>query len=358
MTDQIQFTIKPELLPVLGKISGHPLSPVSPFRYGKDTDTAGGIGLLAALGICDAQGTIAADKKDAVSSLARAESFTRIYLTTPQRVTEYIVYFAPDGKIVGVSNDHGIQLITFPAPNDAMLAQIRQTIGFSRYRSIPFDAHLNRAETLVLSAMIDLQRKEILKKFADGKKADRIAVSAEDVLEMLRNPPENFPWFSGDFVSLFSQARIPVPGDIFGIFASLEEKKHIARAEEKYRLSDEGIVLARSHLLPSMYLTVTTGKGQPSGKTNIAGFSCIISGIHDLLYIDYNADEVELEAVSSAGIHDMVKTFLTDRSVPGALDTKPAAVPEGGNDHRFCPQCGAPLHSGIRFCGTCGAPVT
>ena len=68
MTDQTQFTIKPELLTVLGKISGMTLSPVSPFRYGNDTDAAGGISELAALGICDAKGTITADKKDAISS--------------------------------------------------------------------------------------------------------------------------------------------------------------------------------------------------------------------------------------------------------------------------------------------------
>jgi len=358
VTDQIQFTIKPELLPVLGKIAGHPLSPVSPFRYGKDADTAGGIGRLAALGICDAQGTIAPDKKDAVSLLARAEGFTRIYLTTPQRVTEYIAYFGPDGRIAGVSNDHGIQLVTFPAPNDAMLEQIRQTIGFSRYRSIPFDAHLNRAETLVLSAMIDLQRKEILRKYADGKKADRIAVSDQDVREMLTNPPGSFQWFSSEFVSLFPQEKIPGPGEIAGVFASLAEKKHIKRAKKGYSLSDEGVIIARSHLLPSAYLTLTTGRGQPSGKTDIAGFSCIISGIHDLLYIDFNADEVEFEAVSSAGIHDMVKTFLTDRSVLAAMDTKPPAGPAGEQGHRFCQQCGAPLHPGIRFCGTCGGPVT
>src|SRR5512137_1693729 len=137
MTDQIQFTIKPELLSLLGKISGMTLSPVSPFRYGKVTDTAGGIAELAALGICDAKGTITADKKDAISSLASAEAFTRIYLTTPQRVMEYIAYFAPDGKIVGVTNDSGMQMITFPAPNEAMLELIRQTIGFSRTMSVP-----------------------------------------------------------------------------------------------------------------------------------------------------------------------------------------------------------------------------
>jgi hypothetical protein len=347
MTDQIQFTIKPELLAALGKISGVTLSPVSPLRYGKETDTAGGVAQLAALGICDAKGTIPPDKKDAVASLARAEAFTRIYLTTPRRVIEYIAYFAPDGKIVGVTNDGGMQLVTSPAPNDAMLELIRQTIGFSLYRSFPFVVQLNRAETLVFAAMIDLQRKEMLRKFADGKTAERIAVSTKDVLEMLKIPPGNIQWFSSAFADLFSPAHVPKPEDADGVFQSLAAKGLIMLSGKKYALSDDGILLARNHLMPSMYLTLTTGKGQPSGKTNVAGFSCIISGIHDLLYIDYHADQVELQAVASAEIHEYAKTFLTDRSVLA-----------GGKERRFCPQCGIPLKPGLKFCSSCGAKIS
>ena len=358
MTDQIQISIKPELLPVLGKISGLTLSPVSPFRFGKETDITGGTAQLTALGICDAEGMITADKKDIVSSLAMAEAFTRIYLTTPRRVIEYIAYFAPDGRIAGLTNDGGMQQVTLPAPNDAMLELIRQTIGFSRYRSISFTAKLNRAETLVFSAVIDLQRKEMLRKFADGKKAERIAVSGKDVQEMLKIPPGNIQWLSSAFVDLFSQKWIPKPGDIDRIFDSLAKKGLITTSGDGFSLSDEGIILTRNHLMPSMYLTLTTGKGQPSGKTNIAGFSCIISGIHDILYIDHNADEVELEAVTSAEIHDYAKTFLTDRSVLARMDTiaSPSA-PADGKERRFCPQCGAPLKMGIKFCNTCGTKI-
>ena len=358
MTAQIQFTIKPELLAVLGKISGMTLSPVSPLRYGKETDIPGGIAQLAALGICDAKGIIPADKKDAVVSLALAEAFTRIYLTTPHRVIEYIAYFAPDGKIVGLTNDSGMQLVTFPAPNDAMLELIRQTIGFSLYRNVSFAVQLNPAETLVFAAMLDLQRKEMLRKFADGKTAERIAVSAKDVLEMLKIPPGTIQWFSSAFVDLFSPARIPKPEDVPGVFETLIKKGLLTHSEKHYALSDEGVILARNHLMPSMYLTLTTGKGQPSGKTNGAGFSCIISGIHDILYIDYNADEVDLEAVASAEIHEYAKTFLTDRSVLARMDTTaPLPAPAGGNERRFCLQCGAPLKTGIKFCNTCGTKI-
>ncbi len=362
MTDQILFAIKPELLATLGKISGLTLSPVSPFRYGTETDVASGIAQLAAIGICDAKGIITADKKDAVSLLASADAFTRVYLTTPQRVIEYIAYFAPDGKIAGVTNDEGVQLITFPAPNDAMLELIRQTIGFSLYRSSSFSAQMNRAETLVLAAMIDLERKEMLRKFADSKVAERIAVSATEVLEMLRVQPGNIQWFSSAFVDLFSPERIPKSGDMAGIFQSLCTKGLITGPGKTFSLSDEGLLLARHHLMPSMYLTLTSGKGQPSGKTNVAGFSCIISGIHDLLYIDYHDDEIELQAVASAEIHEYLSAFLTNPAVLSGLTDfsaqKAPAPVHAAAGKKFCPQCGASLKPGLKFCSSCGAKIS
>ena len=150
----------------------------------------------------------------------------------------------------------------------------------------------------------------------------------------------------------------PKAGDTAGIFASLAAKGLIIATGREYSLSDQAVILARNHLMPSMYLTLTSGKGQSSGKTNIAGFSCIISGIHDLLYIDYNADDIELEAVSSATIHEYVKTFLTDRSVLSAMDGIPAAPAAAGTKERhFCPQCGASLKPGLKFCSNCGAKI-
>ena len=358
MTDQVQFTIKPDLLAVLGSLSGKPLSPVSPFRYGKETDTAAGTAQLAALGICDSEGAIAADKKAAVASLAQAEGFTRIYLTTPSRVIEYIAYFGPDGTIAGVTNDGGMQIVTYPAANDAMLELIRQTIGYSRFRSTPFAAQLSPAETLVFSAVVDLQRREMLRKFSDGARAERLAVSGNEILAMLKTRPGTIPWLSGAFVDLFSQKRIPGPGDIDGIVGSLASKGLVTTSGEGCLLADEGVLLARTHLVPSMYLTLTTGKGQPSGKTNVAGFSCLISGIHDLLYIDHHADEVELESVTSAFVCEYAKTFLNDRAVLSALDTESPGSPAGGKERRFCPQCGGVLKPGLKFCSSCGAKIT
>ncbi|MGB9176804.1 MAG: zinc-ribbon domain-containing protein [Methanoregula sp.] len=34
------------------------------------------------------------------------------------------------------------------------------------------------------------------------------------------------------------------------------------------------------------------------------------------------------------------------------------AAPAGGKERHFCPQCGAPLKSGLKFCSSCGARIS
>ena len=96
-----------------------------------------------------------------------------------------------------------------------------------------------------------------------------------------------------------------------------------------------------------MYLTLTAGKGTASGTTNGAGFTCIISGIHDILYIDYHADDVELQTVASREINDYIAAFLTNPAILGGLanhsEQKLSVPPQTATGKKFCPQCGASL---------------
>lgn len=355
----IQFTIKPELLGALGSLAGVSLSAISPLNYGKGAAALPEqVRELAALGVCDAAGAILPANRAAVSCLARADAFTRIYLSTRTHITEYIAYFGPDGTITGITNDAGMQIVTSPSKGDAILEGIRQVIGDSVYRSVPFSASLTPQETLVLAALIDLQRQEMLAKAAEGKPAERIAGTPPAVAAMLARPAGNLQWFSSSFADLFPK-KIPGEAQIPDLLDALAAKGHVIASGPAYTLPDETVILCRGHLLPAMVLTLTSGHADAGGKVAISGFSCFISGIHDFLLVDANGEKVELESASGAGILEYLHAFLTDRTVlekirPSAQqDVKPAAGPV----KRFCSSCGTPIREGLKFCSNCGGKI-
>jgi hypothetical protein len=355
----IQFTLKPELLGALGNLAREPLSTISPLNYGKgEAATPDQVRELAALGVCDSAGAILPANRAAVSCLARADAFTRIYLSTRTNVMEYIAYFGPDGTITGITNDAGMQIVTCPSQGDAILEGIRQVIGDSVYRSVPFSANLTPQETLVLAALIDLQRKEMLSKAAEGRPAEKIAGTPPAIAAMLARPSGNLQWFSSSFADLFPK-KIPDEGEIPALLNTLALKGHVVASGPAYTLPDETVILCRGHLLPTTVLTLTSGHADAGGKVTIAGFSCFISGIHDFLSVDANGERVELETASGAGIFEYLHVFLTDRTVlekirPSAQQNgKPAAGPV----KRFCSSCGSPIRDGLKFCGNCGAKI-
>jgi hypothetical protein len=94
-------------------------------------------------------------------------------------------------------------------------------------------------------------------------------------------------------------------------------------------------------------------KSAPFRKDKYCRVSCIVSGIHDLLCIDYNAVVIELEDVASAEIYEYAKTFLTDRSALQDGFNSVPSTPAGGKGRRFCPPCGVQLKPGIKFCNSC-----
>jgi hypothetical protein len=226
------------------------------------------------------------------------------------------------------------------------------------YRSTPFSASLTPQETLVLAALIDLQRKEMLAKAAESKPAEKITGTPRAIAAMLARPAGNLQWFSSAFADLFPK-KIPAEEQIPALLAALAAKGQVDASGTAYTLPDETVILCRGHLLPTTVLTLTAGHADAAGKVAVAGFSCFISGIHDFLLVDPDGEKVELETASGSGVLEYLHAFLIDRTV--LVKIRPAAPPGGkpaaGPVKRFCSSCGSPVREGLMFCGNCGAKI-
>jgi hypothetical protein len=351
-----KFVVNAGLFSAAGKLwAGTPTS-ISPFLYG-NAQVPGNteIQALAKAGICDTGGKILPAARPALDILGTAHAFTRMYLSGNQVPTEAIVYFAPNSVPVSLLNANGNMQIGFPAVSEQFVEMAAQGFGSSVYRVVPFDATLTHDEAIALAGLIDIQRKQALKSVADEQAP---AIADSDIPALLRTTSrkgDNTQWLVNVLLDLLSMDGIPSEDLLRSALESLVQKGHAAKSASSYRLGEGTLALARRMLLFDTALTLTSGYLK-NDVLNIAGFTCLQAGVHDLLVIDASADSVTLQSVSSASVLGSVHTFFTDIQTLEKLDT-PAAGTAPPQTRKFCPQCGTAITPERKFCGSCGTKI-
>jgi hypothetical protein len=311
-----------------------------------------------AAGFCDASGQIVPGILPALDVLGNAQAFTRMYITGGPNAYEYIVYFTADGRTASLINIKGDVQINCPSIADLFIEMASQALGLTVYRNATIKASLTPEEALVFSALVDLQRKEILRALAGSKDIPPLAVDPPSLDTFLATPEGNYQWLNNVIRDLAYDENAPSPQVLAGL-ASLTDKGLVVKTGPAYRLSDDAAYLARRMLVIDTSLVLTTGQLASDGRVGLAGFTCLQAGVHDLLYIDATGGSVELQAISSAAVLDYIRAFMTD---PRALRNlvMPAAPQQpavSGPQKKFCPQCGAQISEGKKFCNKCGTKI-
>ncbi|MCL7413995.1 MAG: hypothetical protein M8353_10350 [ANME-2 cluster archaeon] len=320
MKQNIEFTVKPELLGAIGNLWDGELSELSPFKYGKTSSITNEHKTeLKKIGICDNNGKITDKVKPAIEVLANARAFTRIYIHNGLNIFEYISYFNADGNAASVTNDSGDQLINYPAPNNGILENIRQNIGETIYRNSDFECDIKSSEALVLAAMMDIQRKTFMSDIVDEKETGAISMDIGRIQSMLSGNAKNYQWLTYIIRDMMEGKAFNSSEKIEPVLDSLVKIGYVTRHNGGYRLTQDTLLLSRRMLLLDTFLTLTSGRIGRDGKVVIVGFTGIQSGVHDLLFIDANKDSILIDAVSSAVMLDYVSHFLEPS---GALEGK------------------------------------
>jgi len=316
MSEKIEIVVKPQMLGAIGRSWDGPLSPMSPLLYDKEAKAVPDKKALSDAGICDKNGAILPSVRPAIEVLATAKALTRIYLTkSPGNIFEYIVFNSADGGSASMMNESGDQRINFPAVNQEVFVGLGQMLGTSVIRNCEFAADLTAGESLVLSALIDSQRRTYLKAIADDQEQGPVSLTKDKIATIVSTTEEDLQWF----VSIFKKML-----DIHGTFMAevvpaaldgLISKGHVKKEGGFYSLSDTLLHLSRRMVLIERYMTVTSVKLGEDNELALAGFTCLQSGINDILMIDAGKGKARLETMSSARLLDYLGVFMT----PGTL---------------------------------------
>ncbi len=310
MENNIEFVVRPELLGAIKNALGREISGISPFHYGSEGSQAG-VNELVSAGICNPNGSIVDNYLAVIDALATPRGFTRLYFNSGVGHTfEYINYFTSDGRTVSITNDEGSQKINYPDINDKIIEGIGQNIGDSIYRSLEFDEELSHGEALVLAAMLDLQRRSLLKTISDDKEITPIKISKDKVINALSNIDGNYQWLTNIIAKILEPATTE-PQEIFSeAMDGLMAKGLVYGSGKSYVLDDNAFFISRRMLTIDKTLTITSGKLSDEGELDLAGFTCLQTGIHDILMIDAGPDSVSIKTLSSSALLDLLFFFL------------------------------------------------
>lgn len=355
MTEENSIFIADELLPALGYAWKGPLTTISPLHHPDNPEMEKFIPILKKEKLVGADGKLIGNAQSIVEQLARAQTFTRVYLTSRFGLLEYLMYFMPDGSWVSMTQVGKYVQIESPGKIDDIVEGVRQQIGDSVFTSASLHASLPPMEALALAALWDLQRKAQLTVIVDEQEAEPSGWSIGQITEQAGKNDQKYQWMTNVVRKWIDYDGIPTAEEMKQAAEALVAKKYYTNQAGSYVLAGDALDISGNMLLFDKVVTLTSGIEGPDGQVAIVGFSCIQAGVHDLLMIDFQDGKLELDSVSAAEVIEYTDAFMRGpQELLKGIVPEPVARKEQG---LTCSKCGSPLPPGKKFCGNCGTPA-
>lgn len=187
---------------------------------------------------------------------------------------------------------------------------IEEFVGRSGLKSIHLSFKVSINEALVIAAMLDMERKSTLRAFVDEIPSTSNLYNANMIWRIINSTNSSIQWFVyiinnmvGDHVSLSRQ-------QVQDAIDQLIDKGIIVKNDAQYKLSNDLSILSNRMLIIDSILSIQASKQVEGTGITSTGFQCVQSGVHDLLFLDFNGKELLFETISSTKLMDYIKQFL------------------------------------------------
>lgn len=363
---QKQFILDLDSLLSLGSLVPGEQSLISPMRTGI-TLTPEQVSVLKGKGILEGSGKIAPACLPALETIAQAGYYSQVRMNGSGNYLEVMVYFSRDYKnSTGVFTTGEGLLVSDPAPVQDIVRALKEYIGESSLQNMDFHTEISFEEALALAAVIDLQRRALLKAMAEDRDPVDSGFSVEAVYQEIVKENENAQWL----VTLLREMTGVSP-DRSGLeksLGSLASAGLVSINNGSCQLTGQASGLANQFLLVNNLLSIRSGREMPGSELAQVGFVCLQSGVTGLLTIQTAEDSrVQLTVLPASALFRLVELYLSD---PVAIQM---LIPEEAEDEAAsagamaekvnvaggtaCPGCGKGNPADVRFCLECGSPL-
>lgn len=266
-------------------------------------------------GLIDSDGNLTETAKPAIDILSKPYAVARLTFTGGVGTYENIINYdrAFQNHVSFTITPNSISIDDQSSPQ-SVIKILENFVGKSDLKSINFSNKLSVAEALVVAAMLDMERKSSLRAFVDEIHFTNNSYNSNMIWRIINSTSSSIQWFVfiineviGEHIPL-SQQQVQEAIEL------LTQKGLVTKHGGQYQLSGELSLLSNRMIIIDNILSVQTSKQDDTGEILSYGFTCIQSGVHDLLFLDYNGKEIMFETISSVRLIEYLKRFLNCES--------------------------------------------
>ncbi|MDI9508770.1 MAG: hypothetical protein QM217_02970 [Bacillota bacterium] len=262
-------------------------------------------------GIINSDGMIQDDIKESVEILSKPASLVKLMFTGGINKYEHTICYDKSLK-KKISFTSGMDYFTLDnGTNDTdVLALFEDFVGKSSMKSVSFYQKLSSQEALVTAALLDMERRTILRAFVDELPYTNNRYSFNMIWRMVHSSNASIQWFVYCIGEVLGEHLTLKQDHLKKVLEQLVEIGLISEHDGQYQLSDSLSQLSNRMIVIDNVLSVETIGTDKEDKQVSSGFTCLQSGIHDLLRIDYDGTDVVFETISSALLLENIERFM------------------------------------------------
>lgn len=261
-------------------------------------------------GILDSNGSISKDINSSMNILANPYGVVKYIFTGGVGIYEHSLSYDDTFK-------KNVQLILTPESasiddnisSENITKVIENFVGKSNIKSLNLSYKLNVAEALVVASMIDMERKSSLRAFVDEAMYTQNSYNVNVIWRMVNSTNPSIQWFVYLFNEVIGEHDPLNQSQVQEAVNQLLDKGIITQKGDQYLLSNDFSLFSNRMVVIDNVISVQTYKQDKSEVINSA-FTCIQAGVHDLLLLDCDGEEIRFETITSTRLIEYIECIM------------------------------------------------
>ena len=271
---------------------------------------------LHQIGFIDADGNFLNTIQPAMGLLSKPYAIVKIRFTGGASVFEHSINYDDSfNNYVSLTMTPKDICIDDTSKPNSIIKILKDFTGVSNLKSINISGKYNIYEALVIASIIDIERRSLLRAFIDEMPVSHNSYNVNMIWRITNSTSPSIQWFVSIINDIIGSHQTLSLQQVQSGIDGLIEKGVLVKNGEQYQCTGEMEQLPGRMIIVDNILSSHIYKLDNDKKVIATGFTCIQSGVHDLLFLDYDGEEIAFETVTSAGLLECIEQFVNGNTV-------------------------------------------